>query len=82
MNSPKTQLPSQYMTINEVADLFRYRYTTVWNKIREQQIPSVKIGRRVLIHRSDVERMLAAGRRQPAKQAGDSQIALENAPPA
>lgn len=78
MNS--SEHSARFMTIREMAALLHLEYLTVWKKVKLKQIPAVKVGRRVLIERADVERMIAAGRKQPAKQHANRHAAPEAAP--
>ena len=72
----------QFLTVTEVAQLFRLSYASIWRRVQEGVIPSVKIGTRVLIERAEAERMIAEGRR-PIKQHQAKQATGDDpAPPA
>jgi len=51
----------EYLTVAEVAELLKLNQQTVRNWIDQGSMPAIRIGRRVRIRRSDLERVLAQG---------------------
>ncbi len=51
----------EYLTVAEVAELLKLNQQTVRNWIDQGSMPAIRIGRRVRIKRSDLERVLARG---------------------
>jgi excisionase family DNA binding protein len=56
----------EFLTVAEVAELLKLNQQTVRNWIDAGSLPAVKVGRRVRIRRSDLDRKLEAGRTTPA----------------
>lgn len=52
-----------FLTVAEVAELLRLNQQTVRNWIDAGSLPAVRVGRRVRIKRSDLDRMLESGYR-------------------
>ena len=52
-----------FLTVAEVAELLKLNQQTVRNWIDQGTLPALKVGRRVRIKRSDLERMLEEGYR-------------------
>lgn len=50
-----------FLTVAEVAELLKLNQQTVRNWIDQGSLPALKVGRRVRIRRSDLERVLDAG---------------------
>jgi excisionase family DNA binding protein len=59
----------EFLTVAEVAELLKLNQQTVRNWIDAGSLPAVKVGRRVRIRRSDLERKLEEGRTTPAPPA-------------
>ncbi len=59
LNSADIQDP--FLTVAEVAGLLKLNQQTVRNWIDQGSLPAVRVGRRVRIRRSDLERVLAEG---------------------
>jgi excisionase family DNA binding protein len=55
-----------FLTVAEVAELLKLNQQTVRNWIDAGSLPAVKVGRRVRIRRSDLDRKLEEGRTTPA----------------
>jgi excisionase family DNA binding protein len=51
----------EYLTVNEIADHLKLNPQTVRNWIEQGSLPAVRIGRRVRIRRTDLDRVLAEG---------------------
>jgi len=58
-----------FLTVAEVAELLKLNQQTVRNWIDAGSLPAVKVGRRVRIRRSDLDRKLEEGRTTPAPPA-------------
>jgi excisionase family DNA binding protein len=56
-----TDIQDPFMTVAEVAGLLKLNQQTVRNWIDQGSLPAVRVGRRVRIRRSDLERVLADG---------------------
>ncbi len=50
-----------FLTVSEVAELLKLNQQTVRNWIDQGTLPAVRVGRRVRIRRSDLDRLLAEG---------------------
>ena len=59
MNS--TDIQDSFLTVAEVAGLLKLNQQTVRNWIDQGSLPAVRVGRRVRIRRSDLERLLDDG---------------------
>jgi excisionase family DNA binding protein len=57
----RSQLEESYLTVAEVAQLLKLNQQTVRNWIDQGSLPALRVGRRVRIKRSDLERVLADG---------------------
>ena len=51
----------EYLTVHEIAEHLKLNQQTVRNWIDQGRLPAVRIGRRVRIRRTDIDRMLAEG---------------------
>ena len=60
----------EFLTVAEVAELLKLNQQTVRNWIDQGSLPAVRVGRRVRIRRSDLERVLEDGSTQAGKAAG------------
>jgi excisionase family DNA binding protein len=54
-------LDETFLTVAEVAELLKLNQQTVRNWIDQGSLPAVRVGRRVRIRRSDLERLLEEG---------------------
>ena len=57
----RSELEESYLTVAEVAQLLKLNQQTVRNWIDQGSLPALRVGRRVRIKRSDLERVLADG---------------------
>jgi excisionase family DNA binding protein len=57
----------EYLTVKETAEHLKLNQQTVRNWIDQGRLPAVRIGRRVRIPRSDLERILTEGLTAPAE---------------
>lgn len=57
------EFEESFLTVAEVADLLRLNQQTVRNWIDAGSLPAVRVGRRVRIKRSDLNRILESGYR-------------------
>lgn len=57
------EFEESFLTVAEVADLLRLNQQTVRNWIDAGSLPAVRVGRRVRIKRSDLDRILESGYR-------------------
>ncbi len=57
----RSQLEESYLTVAEVAELLKLNQQTVRNWIDQGSLPALRVGRRVRIKRSDLERVLSDG---------------------
>jgi excisionase family DNA binding protein len=53
--------PESYLTVAEVAELLKLNQQTVRNWIDQGSLPALRVGRRVRIKRSDLDKVLEAG---------------------
>ena len=56
-----TETEQYYLTVAEVAELLRLNQQTVRNWIDQGSLPALRVGRRVRIKRSDLDRLIAEG---------------------
>jgi excisionase family DNA binding protein len=56
-----TDLEDSFLTVAEVAEMLKLNQQTVRNWIDQGSLPALRVGRRVRIKRSDLERVLAEG---------------------
>jgi excisionase family DNA binding protein len=61
----------EFLTVAEVAELLKLNQQTVRNWIDQGSLPALKVGRRVRIRRSDLERVLDDGAMQTGKGPSD-----------
>jgi excisionase family DNA binding protein len=61
----------EFLTVAEVAELLKLNQQTVRNWIDQGSLPALKVGRRVRIRRSDLERVLQNGAMGSGKAASD-----------
>lgn len=57
----RSDLEESFLTVAEVADMLKLNQQTVRNWIDQGLLPALRVGRRVRIKRSDLERVLAEG---------------------
>lgn len=60
-----TTEPKMAFTPDEVSDLTGLSLNTIYTHIREKRLPAIKIGRRILVSRRELEKLL-----NPAENAG------------
>jgi excisionase family DNA binding protein len=58
-------LTEEFLTVAEVAELLKLNQQTVRNWIDQGSLPALRVGRRVRIRRSDLDRMLEDGSTKP-----------------
>jgi excisionase family DNA binding protein len=56
-----SEFEDPFLTVAEVAEILRLNQQTIRNWIDAGSLPAVRIGRRVRIKRSDLDRLLADG---------------------
>ena len=61
-----------FLTVAEVAELLKLNQQTVRNWIDQGSLPALRVGRRVRIRRSDLNRLLEEGYTAGAKRSGQS----------
>jgi excisionase family DNA binding protein len=61
MSSLSNDFGEEFLTVAEVAELLKLNQQTVRNWIDQGSLPAVRVGRRVRIRRSDLERVLENG---------------------
>ena len=71
MSADRGTLEDTFLTVAEVAELLKLNQQTVRNWIDQGSLPAVRVGRRVRIRRSDLERILAEGDTQAAARASE-----------
>ena len=75
----------EYLTVHEIAEHLKLNQQTVRNWIDQGRLPAVRIGRRVRVRRTDIDRMLADGATVAAEpeaceaESGDAHEQLERA---
>ena len=57
--SPGNQLEGRVKTLNEVASLLRISRGSAYEAARRKEIPTIRIGRRLLVPSDALERLLA-----------------------
>jgi excisionase family DNA binding protein len=72
----RDELEESYLTVAEVAELLKLNQQTVRNWIDQGSLSALRVGRRVRIKRSDLQRLLdegyRAGSASPRQDAGPS----------
>jgi excisionase family DNA binding protein len=63
MSTERRPLDDSFLTVAEVADILKLNQQTVRNWIDQGSLPAVRVGRRVRILRSDLERLVEEGYR-------------------
>ena len=71
MSADRGNLDDTFLTVAEVAELLKLNQQTVRNWIDQGSLPAVRVGRRVRIRRSDLERILAEGETQAAARSAE-----------
>src|SRR5437763_1808466 len=66
MSLEQSGLEESFLTVAEVAAMLKLNQQTVRNWIDQGSLPALRIGRRVRIRRSDLERVLEQGSTAPA----------------
>jgi excisionase family DNA binding protein len=61
MSVASNDFGEEFLTVAEVAELLKLNQQTVRNWIDQGSLPALKVGRRVRIRRSDLERVLDDG---------------------
>ena len=61
MAMAKSDYDESFLTVAEVAELLRLNQQTVRNWIDAGSLPAVRVGRRVRIKRSDLDRIVESG---------------------
>ena len=61
MSTSGGNLEDTFLTVAEVAELLKLNQQTVRNWIDQGSLPALRVGRRVRIRRSDLERVLEQG---------------------
>jgi excisionase family DNA binding protein len=72
MSTLSSDFGEEFLTVAEVAELLKLNQQTVRNWIDQGSLPAVRVGRRVRIRRSDLERVLQDGSTQAGKKASES----------
>ena len=71
-------LEDSFLTVAEVAEMLKLNQQTVRNWIDQGSLPALRVGRRVRIRRSDLDRLLDEGRTGgpsgPPQDAGPSAV--------
>jgi excisionase family DNA binding protein len=73
----RSELEDSFLTVAEVAEMLKLNQQTVRNWIDQGSLPALRVGRRVRIKRSDLDRLLDEGYR-----AGSSGAARSTGPSA
>src|SRR5437016_5621415 len=76
MSIQNSNIDDSFLTVAEVAEMLKLNQQTVRNWIDQGSLPALRVGRRVRIKRSDLERLLdqgyTAGTRAAVSEAGPS----------
>jgi excisionase family DNA binding protein len=67
MSVTSNDFGEEFLTVADVAELLKLNQQTVRNWIDQGFLPALKVGRRVRIRRSDLERVLQDGATQTGK---------------
>ena len=70
MSTSGGDFTESFLTVAEVAELLKLNQQTVRNWIDQGSLPALRVGRRVRIRRSDLERVLEAGATSPDSSSG------------
>jgi excisionase family DNA binding protein len=66
MSPEPGNMEDSFLTVAEVAEMLKLNQQTVRNWIDQGSLPALRVGRRVRIRRSDLERLLEEGRTGPS----------------
>ena len=72
MSLSRNDFGEEFLTVAEVAELLKLNQQTVRNWIDQGSLPALRVGRRVRIKRSDLERVLEDGATRGARPAEPS----------
>jgi len=72
MSLERGNLDDTFLTVAEVAEMLKLNQQTVRNWIDQGSLPALRVGRRVRIRRSDLERVLERGATGGGGAAADS----------
>ena len=61
------------LTVEEAAGLLRISRGLAYEMVREGAVPTIRLGRRILVPREALDRMLASADRQDVQGVGDIQ---------
>jgi excisionase family DNA binding protein len=78
MSSSRGPLEDTFLTVAEVAEMLKLNQQTVRNWIDQGSLPALRVGRRVRIRRSDLERVLEEGRTAGAANAQETGPSAED----
>ena len=70
MSASGGDFTDSFLTVAEVAELLKLNQQTVRNWIDQGSLPALRVGRRVRIRRSDLERVLEAGATRTESSSG------------
>jgi excisionase family DNA binding protein len=51
-------MPSKFYTVRQTADTLNVSYQTVFRKITEKEIPSIRLGRKILVPVSFIDNLV------------------------
>jgi excisionase family DNA binding protein len=71
MSMSSSDFGEEFLTVADVAELLKLNQQTVRNWIDQGSLPALKVGRRVRIRRSDLERVLDDGAMRSGKSNSD-----------
>jgi excisionase family DNA binding protein len=71
MSVDRGSLEDSFLTVAEVAEMLKLNQQTVRNWIDQGSLPALRVGRRVRIRRSDLDRLLEEGRTARSASAPD-----------
>src|ERR1700740_3137061 len=79
MSVDRGTLEDSFLTVAEVAEMLKLNQQTVRNWIDQGSLPALRVGRRVRIRRSDLERLLEEGRTaRPASATDETGLSAED----
>lgn len=67
----------QTISVREAAHILGLGNRSIYNAVSRGEIPSIRVGRRLLIPKKAIERLLEPGPRVPPPSPTDGQTALE-----
>lgn len=64
LSSPETKSQKRYLTLDELAELLNIPKNTIYAKTSRREIPFIKVGRRLVFDRQEIDQWLKISQKQ------------------